>query len=337
MDGDEGMSMEARQSRDGDTDSVVLGNTAVEVTVLVGKGADIISITDRDSGVNPLWKARWGNHHVHSALAHESSGSAWLASCTGGWNVLFPGGGAESTVGGAIQPMHGEASIVPWSIESIGVGDDGPSVTMRTHLTRSPFKLERTVRLVGETSEVVVTDTAINEGGESFPFTWTHHPTLGPPFLSDRCAITTNATEVVADETYDLPGIPLPAGSRMPWSEAKAALGPVVGRGMPRQLLSYLLFQETTAWYRVTNQELDLSFEARWLTSEMPYAWFFQEMDATAGYPWFSNTYIMALEPSTTWPGRGLAHAVDIDRVQWLSPGEAKSVSISVSFGRAER
>lgn len=328
--------MEARRSRFGDTESVVLSNGAIEVTVLVGKGADIISITDRASGVDPLWKARWGHHHINSALTQESSASAWLASCAGGWNVLFPGGGAESTVAGAIQPMHGEASIIPWSVEALGVTDDGPAVTVRTHLTRSPFRLDRTVRLVGDTSEVVVVDTAVNEGGEAFPFTWTHHPTLGAPFLSEHCAITTNAIEVIADETYDLPAIPLPAGSRMPWNEAESVLGAVVGRRTPRQLLSYLMFEDEDAWYRVTNQQLGLSFEARWLSSQMPYAWFFQEMDATAGYPWFSNTYIMALEPSTTWPGRGLAHAVEVDRVQWLAPGEEKSVAISVSFGRGD-
>ena len=326
--------MDAEETHVGGIPAVRLANDAIEVTILAGKGADILSIRDLATGCDPLWKARWGHHHVESALSHPDSSSAWLAACVGGWNLLFPGGGAESTVAGGLQPMHGEASIVAWDVVECST-DGGSAVSLRTHLSRSPFLLERTVRLVGDTGELVIRDTAVNEGGEASPFTWTHHPTLGPPFLDDSCVIETNAATVEADETYTLPHVPLPAGPAIAWRDAAGVLGRVPPRDDPRQLLAYLHFDGPDAWYRVTNQQKEMAFEVRWSTADLPHAWFFQEMDATAGWPWFSNTYIMAIEPSSTFPGRGLAHAVDAERAAWLAPGETSSIEIAATFGPA--
>jgi galactose mutarotase-like enzyme len=328
--------MAAELSHEGEIPSVVLTNESIEVTILAGKGADILSITDRSSGVSPLWRSRWGHHHARSAQMNGDSSTAWLMACAGGWNFLFPGGGAESTVGGGLQPMHGEASIVPWDVVEIDGGDaQGSYVTLRTHLGRSPFTVERLVRLVGESGMIEVTDRATNEGGDPFPVTWTQHPTLGAPFLDASCRIETNAEWVEADDTYALPHIPLPIGERRSWSDATDVLGRIPDRGEPRQLLSYLHFGQPQAWYRVTSASRNLAFQVDWALDDYPFAWFFQEMDATAGWPWFSNTYIMAIEPSTTWPGRGLAHAIDVGRMDVLQPGESMSKSIRASFGSA--
>lgn len=326
--------MNAELSMQGEIRSVVLSNDSLEVVILAGKGADVLSITDRASGVNPLWRSRWGHHHARSAQMNADSSAAWLSACAGGWNFLFPGGGAESTVGGVVQPMHGEASIAPWDVADMDGRDaDGPWVKLRTHLSRSPFAIERTVRLLGESGDVHITDTVTNEGGEPFPATWTQHPTLGAPFLDASCTIETNADSVEPDETYALPHVPLPIGQRRSWNEAQPILGRIPRRGEPRQLLSYLDYTASDAWYRVTNQTQGLAFEVQWARAEYPHAWFFQEMDATAGWPWFSNTYIMAIEPSTTKPGRGLAHAVEIGKAEVLEPGASASKSILARFG----
>ena len=193
--------MAVTMSQLGETPCVTLSNDAVDVEVLAGKGADILSITDRATGVNPLWRSRWGHHQLRTAQMSADTTTAWLVSCVGGWNFLFPGGGAESVVQGGLQPMHGEASITSWDVvDHDGVDSAGPWVRLSTHLSRSPFTLERTVRLVGESGELEVIDRAVNEGGEPFPTAWTQHPTLGPPFLDASCVIETNAATIEPDD-----------------------------------------------------------------------------------------------------------------------------------------
>jgi len=103
-------------------------------------------------------------------------------------------------------------------------------------------------------------------------------------------------------------------------------------RGTPRQLLTYLNFDAGPAYYHVDNTLLGTRFSVRWDGSVLPYAWFFQEMDAGQGYPWFGTTYVMAIEPSSTKPGRGLAHAVEAGIVTRLEPGASDSISISASI-----
>jgi hypothetical protein len=315
----------------GEIPAITLSNDALDVTVLSGKGADIYSIRDKESGIDPLWKARWGSHHARSSLSHGDSASAWLAACAGGWNLLFPSGGAESTVGGGLQPMHGEASITSW--EYVPNESDSTSILLRTHLSRSPFALERRITLEENSHSIVVTDLARNEGGEPFPCTWTQHPTLGPPFLDGSCVIDTNADTVELDDTYLLPHVPSGVLGVQSWSDAREVLARVPDRGVRRQLLAYLHFTEPESWYCVTSERLGFTFRLTWSTEDLPHAWFFQELDATSNWPWFSNTYIMAIEPSNTFPGRGLAHAIDVNRAQVIAPGDTTSVSVTAWFG----
>ncbi len=189
-------------------DTVTLSNALVDVVVLTGKGADIYSMRSTHSGVDPLWKARWGPEHMQSTLLANDSGVNWLARCPGGWQTLVPSGGIESVVQGAVQPQHGEASSVPWRLDGTEEGSTSSVVTLSCRLTRSPLCLRRTIELPNDEATVHIRDTATNEGGLAFPLTWTHHPTLGPPFLSGDCRISTNAMSVEIDDTYDLPHVP---------------------------------------------------------------------------------------------------------------------------------
>jgi len=60
--------------------------------------------------------------------------------------------------------------------------------------------------------------------------------------------------------------------------------------------------------YRVTNPRLGLELELRWPLELFPAAWFWQELHASGGYPWYRRLYTTALEPNSSWPGQGLAN-----------------------------
>jgi hypothetical protein len=44
------------------------------------------------------------------------------------------------------------------------------------------------------------------------------------------------------------------------------------------------------------------------------------------GPPWWGRTYNLALEPWTSWPGTGLADALERGQARRLGPGESLSV-----------
>ena len=61
-----------------------------------------------------------------------------------------------------------------------------------------------------------------------------------------------------------------------------------------------------------------------WPKAVFPFAWFWQEMHASAGYPWYQGVYTMAIEPFTSWPGSGLTAVIEQSGTQRsLAPGES--------------
>jgi hypothetical protein len=100
------------------------------------------------------------------------------------------------------------------------------------------------------------------------------------------------------------------ADSRHPWPLATDGTGAIVdlaqlpARDEPREVFGTLVdFREGR--YTMTNLQLGLAVEVRWDLATFPYAWFWQELEGTEGYPWFRRAYVTAVEPSTHIPGTG--------------------------------
>ena len=70
--------------------------------------------------------------------------------------------------------------------------------------------------------------------------------------------------------------------------------------------MAYLTdFASEHGWYGITNTELGLGVGLVWPKAVFPYAWFWQEMHASPGFPWYGEVYVMAIEPFSSMPGHG--------------------------------
>src|SRR5690606_33972455 len=98
---------------------------------------------------------------------------------------------------------HGEASTSVWDVD--GVDTDGGSAQIRlsVRLRRSPFRIERVMRLEGDRPVLIIRERVTNVGGEPMEFMWGHHPAYGAPFLSGACRVDTSARTIWADDVYD--------------------------------------------------------------------------------------------------------------------------------------
>ena len=137
---------------------------------------------------------------------------------------------------------------------------------------------------------------------------WGHHPALGAPFLEPGCRISAPALGFHADDRA--PGTGLAPGVLSEWPHVALQGGGTVDlsmippEGERRAVLGYLTgFSDGS--YRVTNPRLGLELELRWPLELFPAAWFWQELHASQGYPWYRRLYTTALEPNSSWPGRG--------------------------------
>lgn len=298
--------------------ALILENDLIAATILPGKGADIYELVSKPDGIDVLWKSPWGLRPpggVHSAAA---SAVAWLEAYAGGWQELFPNGGAANVYRGVELNFHGEASLAAWDYEIPEPGGDAAEVRLTTRLRRSPFRIERTMRVEARKPVLRILEHITNQGREDLEAMWGHHPAFGAPFLSSACRIDTNARAVHADDVITSALNPLTPGGVFPWPHGErdgvaTDLSLVAGPDdPPHETMAYLAdFEDEHAWYGITNTELGLGVGLVWPKAVFPYAWFWQEMHAGAGYPWYGEVYVMAIEPNSSMPGHGLSAVIE--------------------------
>ncbi len=143
------------------TGSIWLHSDRLSVEVRPDKGADITSITDRATGIDILFHAPWDRPDLTTAPTTGDSQFDWLARYGGGWQQLIPNAGAARVVEGVERGYHGEAAIVPWSIQTA----DDAHAALTIDLASAPLRLTRSVQLDRET--VRIADSIHNTSDES--------------------------------------------------------------------------------------------------------------------------------------------------------------------------
>lgn len=314
---------------------VVLENEHLAVLVWPEKGADILSIRHKGKDFDPMWVSPWGVRSPHALSTALDSQIAWMEAYAGGWQELFPNGGPGCTHHGAELPFHGEASVSPWEWEVLPDG-----VRFFVRLVRSPFTLERTMRLSPEGPVLTVEGRATNHGRVPLEYMWSHHPAFGAPFLSGDCRIESNALKLIGDPSG--PGPLLEPNSEHPWpttvqyDSEMIDLTKIPGEDASRQLMAYLVdFADERAWYAIVNDRDGTAIRFEWDRTDFPCAWLWQELHAHQEAPWYGECYVMAIEPATSYPG-GLANVLATTKThRILKPGQTATNALEITLTSA--
>lgn len=165
-----------------DRRAVSIENEQLRVTVLV-EGGHIAELLHKASGVNPLWTPIWPSLEpsqfdpAKHGATYGTHGESKLLAGIMGHNLCMDifGGPSKEEAEAGLTP-HGEASILPYSVHS-----DGGVLHQHVTLPMAQLQFERWIRLHG--SIAVIEESVHNLAGVDKPTAWTHHVTLGPPFL----------------------------------------------------------------------------------------------------------------------------------------------------------
>ena len=314
--------------------AIKIENDLLSATVLLDKGADIYELIYKPRRMDVLWKTPWGlREQARGVATAPDSATVWLENYAGGWQVLFPNGGDECIYKGVALNFHGEASTTAWDCQIVTQGPDAAEVRLYTRLYRSPFRIERTMRVEKGRPILTIGERVTNEGNEPLDYMWGHHPALGAPFLSGACRIDVGARALLADDAYVGAANPLQPGRRYAWPAAEVDgatldLSLVPGRGATRDLMAYFSDFES-GWFAVTNCELGFGFGLTWPAEVFPYAWFWQELQASGGFPFYKGAYTMAIEPFSSVPGQGLVAVMQKTGTQRsLAAGQSAEVTL---------
>lgn len=309
-------------------------NDIIAVTILLDKGADIYRLVYKATGTDVMWKSPWGMKEAARGFdSAVDSLTAWLEAYAGGWQVLFPNGGFANIYKGVELGYHGEASMAAWDYEVLDDSATSVELKLSLRLSRSPFTIERWMRLEAGSPILHIRERISNHAGEAMDCMWSHHPAFGAPFLSEHCVIDTDARILLADEQYVGAANPLTLDREYAWPLAgDLDLTKIPPPHQPRDLLGYLK-DFKTGWYSITNTALGFGIGFTWDINVFPYAWFWQELNSSPGFPFYKCSYVIAIEPASSIPGHGLSAVMEKTGSHLtLQPGESREVEIKVVF-----
>lgn len=304
-----------------------LGSAGIALTIDPVRGADILSLVHRRTGVDVLFRTPW-REHADAVCAGRTPASldpdaVWLEHYRGGWQTLFPNAGPARSVCGAPVPFHGEASVVPWEVDSVSPD----AAALHVDLFSVPVRIERTVRLAGATA--TVEDRLLNLSGAGLDVDYVQHPAFGGEFLSGDVWIDTGARRFTSDPGPTTDAVS--TGCGYAWPLGPDRLGDTLRGGLPADGSAGSVFGwlDDFSEHRasIVNRDLGLAADLAWDGERLPYAWFWQELNATATFPWYQRARVVAIEPaSTTTSGPGRRSTLRLD------PGEDVTLTMSISL-----
>jgi hypothetical protein len=267
-------------------------NDRLRVTVLQA-GGHIAEILHKKSGVNPLWIPPWS--HAPDSDCGDGVEAALLAGIMG-HNVcvdLFGGPSPEEAAAGI--GVHGEASVLPYTI-----GAEGEGLVMRVEMPLAGLRFERHIAVEGDT--VRIREAVENLSATDRPIAWTQHVTLGPPFLAKgKTAFQTSATRskvfegqfgahdyLVAAAEFNWPMAPRIGGGE---ADLRIFNGSPASSAFTTHLMDR---QREEAFFAATSD--GLTFGYQWKTSDFPWLGIWEENLSRSHAPWNGNTIARGME-----------------------------------------
>jgi len=148
-------------------ESLILENASLRAIILPAWGAKTVSLVHAESGIETLWqnpspeftRSRYGDSFETGEFAGFDEMFPTISRC---YYESAPWAGVEA-------PDHGEVWSIPWDST---VGPD--SVTLTVTGARFPYRLQKTITLVGE--KLVAHYAAANLSDQPLDFIWAAHP-----------------------------------------------------------------------------------------------------------------------------------------------------------------
>lgn len=310
-----------------------LENRQIKVVMALGKGADIVEFVYKPLDVDYMWHSFNPVQALHTQSVAPKNGN-FLDTYAGGWQELFPTyGGPADFCGGEIG-IHGEACVYPWECRVLTDTPERVEVLLSLRTVRSPFLLEKTVRLEENEAVLHLHQKVTNLGSKAQDFMWGHHPAFGHPFLDDSVRLhvpgTPKVTVPASTIAHRCPFDKETAGQwpNLPGKDGKEIAMDRAYAPEEKLYMEYALSELEGGCYELVNHRLGLGMRMHWDETLFPYLWVWGLYCGIEEYPWFGRSYVMAVEPWSSLPGSYQA-ARDGNCLLHLEAGETLETDVT--------
>ncbi len=309
--------------------SIIMENELIRVFILLEKGTDILEFVYKPLDLDFLWKSP--KDFKEGQLNREN----FLETYLGGWQEIIPNGGSPCVYKGASFNLHDESSMVSWDYEILEDRDEKISIKFFTKLNKIPLQIKKTITLESNTAVLSINEEVINLSNEKLDFMWGHHPCFGSPFISEDCLINFIAEEIVSNP-FSISNFPLvkpdSKGTLKKFPSANGSfvdLSKVLGKDAKVADLLYAKDLKQN-WFTITNLKKKVGIGFLFDEKIFKYLYIWLVYNGSNNYPWYSNTYSLAIEPWSSYPGLGLLEAIKNGTSLEILPQEIKTAWLKV-------
>lgn len=319
----------------GEIEVVELENDLIKISILAGRGADLAELIYKPKNFNLAWQTSTGWPTKKTATNHPADVESFLTGYPGGWQSVFPNGGAPSKYKGIEYGQHDEVSMLSWDYEVVRDDDAEISIKFVTFTKKVKFKYEKTFTLRKGQASVFLDEKITNLSNETTETMWGNHISFGEPFLDEFSTIEIDAsTKVIPHpEPISSVGRRIARTEEFSWPNAVGEDGNAIDfsqipkRKTKSEILYLHGFKE--ARYLIKSPTTGLAAKVSWDRKNFPYLWFWQEFGGANEYPWFGKHFNIGLEPFSSYPTSGLAEAVSNGSALVFEPLEEKTSSLN--------
>lgn len=314
--------------------TLTMENELIKVSILADKGTDIFEFVYKPKDIDFMWHSFNGvRNPANFVPTREHPGGAFLDFYEGGWQEMFPNISDPCDYMGAPLGIHGEVCLPPWEYRIATDLPEQVEVKFWIRTARTPYYLEKRLRINSGDPTLYIDEKVINEGCENLQFMWGHHPAVGPLFLDESCIIEMPSCSKARTIDADLgKGAVLPRNMDFEWPLAKAINGDEwdlskVPAPESQVLHQFYLYDINEGRYTISNVNKGLGFGMKWDKEMFPVIWVWAPYGGAMGYPWYGRNYNLAIEPWSSVPGNLGVVAEKNTGVQ-IKPGQEIAASL---------
>lgn len=326
-----------------DIRSVILQNELLQIVVHIDKGTEITQFLYKPLDVDFIWRGHRDLHNpANFASGYGTDSTPFFDHWSGGWFEVVPNNGPGCDYKNTHLGFFGETTNIPWEYHILEDTPERVRVAFWVKTYRTPLLLRKTLTLVSGKAALFIEEEVTNYGGEPVDFAWGHHPVIGPPFLDGSCRIACPDSRVIVLHDEDGPDhrMQLHQEGRWPWVkdlngnplDLRVVL-PAEAKTMDNCYLTD--FRE--GWVGVTNLAQGVGFGFAWDTAVFRYFWLWQAFGGGKGFPWYSHSYQMGIEPWSSYPCAGLQEAISNGTALRLDPGDSRRSWLTAVAYRSDR
>lgn len=289
-----------------------LSNPAAHVDIDPHRGASILHFGATSAPADNVLASYHWESPLPQANGYGTSQQDWLSGYRGGWQLLTPNAGAESSVAGVRHPFHGEVSTASWHV----IEQSNLRLSMRT-ATHGPLIVTRIVELHPYRPRVTVRTILSNPT-----------PIAAQAILVEHIALANDDEAVVrapAKSGWEFdPASPEYDGRRTVWEQSPVRKAVGLGQWRVASLVDgsegWIELRRRTNHVRVT-----------WDPEQLPYLWYWQER-GTPQFPFFGRADITGLEPASAKFSDGLAAAIARNEAWTIEAGGELTVTVAIEL-----